>query len=228
MDYLKDRLRKFGWRGLAAVGCRLAWERIYHKDHYFLFTRVMETFRPPKQATLRAIPIDRENTIRFAPLFPYRPRVFLRRLSRDLRGFFYLRVDGSPMGYHWYALGQDYFEAHYQWTFHLEKTEAYLFDGYLVPSGRGSAIAAQAFSHTQNSLRELGVERVFAVSDRNNTASWRFLLHLGFEISGCLQVMRIFTQAFLAQEVDRQSHISAEMRDAINRHSRHPVRAEAA
>lgn len=228
MDYLKEKLRKFGWCGLVTVGCRLAWERIYRKEHYFLFTRITETFKPPKPTTLCATSINQGNTIRFAHAFPYRPRVFLRRLSRGLRGFFYLREDDSPMGYHWYALGQDYFEAHYRYTFHLEKKDAYLFDGYLLPSGRGSAIASQGFSHTQQALRDLGVERIFSVSDKNNAASWRFLLHLGFEISDCIEVVRVFTRALRARHVDHQSHISAEMRAAINRHSRRAVRARAA
>ena len=228
MDYLKDKLRKFGWRGFVAAGCRLARERIYRKDHYFLFTRITETFRSPRPTLLRAAAINKENTIRFAAVFPYRPRIFLRRLARGLRGFFYLREDGSPMAYHWFALGQDYFEAHYQWTFHLEKTEAYLFDAYLVPSGRGSAIATQGFSHIHEAMRELGVERIFSVSDKNNAASWRFLLHLGFEMSGCIEVTRIFTKAVLAREVDYRPHISAEMRSSMNRYSRQAVRARAA
>lgn len=132
------------------------------------------------------------------------------------------------MAYHWYSISRDYFEANYQWTFHLEKTEAYLFDAYLVPAGRGSAIAAQAFSHAHETVREFGVERILSVSDKNNAASWRFLLHVGFEITGCIEVTRIFTRALHAREVDHQTHISAEMRSTMNRYSRHTVRVRAA
>jgi GNAT superfamily N-acetyltransferase len=220
MGYLKDKLRKFGWRGFIAAACRLAWERTFRKDHYFLFSRTMETFKLPKPTTLSAVPINAQNTILFAPTFPYRPQIFLRRLSRGLHGFFYLREDGSPMAYHWYVLGRDYYETHYHWTFHLEKSEAYLFDGYLVPAGRGSAIAAQAFSHTYAAARELGVEKLFSVSEKNNAASWRFHLHLGFEIGACIEVTRIFTRALGARVVDARPHISDEMRATMNRHSR--------
>jgi hypothetical protein len=225
-DYVKEKLRKFGWRGLFAAAYRLALERLYRKDHYFLFSKATETFKLSKPTTLLAAPISEENTILFAPTFPYRRRIFLDRLSRGLHGFFYMREDGSPMGYHWYVLGRDYFEKSYRWTFHLQKAEAYLFDGYLIPAGRGSSFAVQAFAHTQSALRRLGVEKMFSVSDKNNSASWRFQLHLGFEIGGCLEVTRLLTRAVSARTVDHRQFISAEMRATIDRHARRAIVAD--
>jgi hypothetical protein len=220
MAYLNEKLRKFGWRGFVAVGSRLALERVYRQSHYFLFSKATESARFGKPMTVYAVPIQQENAIQFSPLFPYRQRIFLRRLAEGLQGFFYLRDDGEPMGYHWYVLGRDYFEQHYRWTFRLEKNEAYLFDGYLLPAGRGSSVAAQAFSHTQAAVQKRGVEKMFSVSDRNNAASWRFQMHLGFEIMGCLEVTRLFTRAVRARRVDPGPLMSAEMRETSQRYAR--------
>lgn len=220
MAYLTEKLRKFGWRGLVAVGSRLALERVYCKSHYFLFRKATESARFCKPLSVYAVAINHENALQFAPLFPYRARVFRQRLSVGLHGFFYLRDDGEPMGYHWYVVGRDYFERRYRWTFRLETAEAYLFDGYLLPAGRGSSVAAQAFAQTQAAVRRLGVEKMLSVSDRNNTASWRFQMHLGFEITGCIEVTRVFTRAVRARRVEPGPLVSPEMREMMDRLTR--------
>ncbi len=220
MSYLRDKVRKFGWRRIGVVAGRLLRERLYRKDCYYLFQRTGAPFRPPREMDLWVVPITAESTERFAQTFPYRPARFLRRLALGVRGFFYLKVDGTPLAYHWYVAGTDYYEPVYGWTFHLGKGEAYVFDGYVLPEHRGSSVTGQGFAHTANAARERGAETIFSVADQNNLASCKLHLHLGFELIGCLEVARILTRAIHAAPVGYGLHLGPEMMAALDRNAR--------
>lgn len=57
--------------------------------------------------------------------------------------------------------------------------------GYgLAPSGRGNGFAAEAARALVNLARELGLSRVVADTDKDNTASQRTLEHAGFTKTG--------------------------------------------
>ena len=218
--YLREKLRKLGWRRFGVVACRLLWERVYRKNYYFLFQRSSDPLHLPRHSALRAVPITVENIAAFSRTFPYRPEKFLRRLSRGLRGFFYFREDGAPAAYHWYVVGKDYYEPVYLWTFHLGEHEAYILDGYVLPERCGSIATAQAMAYTLSTARERGAETIFSVTDKNNVASWKLHLHLGFEIVGCLEVTRLFTRAVRARQVDFRQHVGSEMQTAIEHYTR--------
>ncbi len=220
MNYLRAKLRKFGWRRFAVVAWRLLRERLCRKDHYFLFKRATAPFHAPKPSTLRAFPITPETIARFSRTFPYRPESFLRRLARGMHGFFYLREDGAPVGYHWYVLHADYYEPAYHWTFRLGEHEAYVLDGYVLPERRGLSTTAQGVAYTQDQARERGARTFFSVADKNNTASWKLHLHLGFEVIGCLEVTRVLNRAIRTRQVDPAPHTGPEMLAAIERHAR--------
>ncbi len=218
--YLRAKLRKLGWRRFGAVASRCLGQFMCRKDHYFLFQRPSEPFHLPKLSALRAVPITVDNLQTFSGTFPYRPEIFLRRLSRGLRGFFYLKENDVPMAYHWYAVGQDYYEPVYRWTFRLGEHEAYIFDGYVLPERRGSITTAQALAYTVNTARERGAETVFSVTDENNAASWKLHLHLGFEIVGCLEVLRLCSQPVGARQVDFGQYVRPEMHAAMDHYAR--------
>ncbi len=220
MSYLKEKLRKFGWRRLPVVACRLLWERVYRRERYFLFKRAAGPCHVPKQAPLRAVPITAETAERYASTFPYRPAKFLHRLSGGVHGLFYLREDGTPLGYHWYVVGADYFEPAYGWTFHLGEREAYVLDGYVLPGHRGAPTTAQGFAHTLNAARECGAEAIFSLADQTNWASCKLHLHMGFDIAGCLELTRVFNRPMHTRPVDYRLHLSPEMMEAMNRSAR--------
>ncbi len=225
MSYIAQKLRKFGWRRLGVVACRLIWERIYRQDRYFLFQRSSEPLPLPRQSALQAIPITMETMQTFSRAFPFRPDRFRNRLARGLRGFFYLREDQTPVAYHWYVVGADYYEPVYHWTFHLGEREGYIFDGYVLPERRGSIVTAQGLAYTLSRARECGAETIFSVTDKNNATSWKLHLHLGFEIVGCLEVTRLLTRAVHARQVDFRQHVSPEMLAAMTHYAQKKARS---
>ncbi len=220
MSYLREKLRKFGWWRFGVVAARLLWERLYRKDHYFLFRRSADSFHASKESGFRAVPITEESIARFAGTFPFRAGKFLRRLRGGLQGFFYLKGDGTPVGYNWYVVHADYYEPAYGCTIHLGEHEAYLLDGFVLPERRGSTVTGQGFAHTQRAVRDCGAKTIFSLADKNNPAGWKLHLHLGFEIVGCLEVTRFFTWFKRPCTVDPGGQMSPEILAAIKRHAR--------
>ena len=114
-------------------------------------------------------------------------------------------------------LGADYYEPEYRWTIRLREREAYIFNFFVLPEHRSSIATALTLAYTLNTARAHGAETIFSLTDKNNRASWKLHLHLGFEITGCLEVRRIFTRAVCAHLVDPNQHAGPEMLAAMNR-----------